>query len=314
MSGTNTNNVDVKIYNDESQTAYLERLQDQLAVFNGASAGCLLLTAESIPGDLRKTAFYKGDASLRWRDPNSNEPVTSSGLSMDEQVGIKVPWMLDPKSATEESFKRRARSLTEFAQLMGAETADATVSYQIDHALKALQAASTSSGMTVKGTVGADGTKLFTKAMRRFGDKAERVKLFVMHSATYHDLVDKAISEVTYQSESVVLYNGSPASLGRPILVTDRCPIDKIFALQPGAAVITESQAPAFRFYEDNAHENLGVMYRAEGTFNIDLLGYTYELSQGINPKLDVISSPAAWRKITKSDKLLAGVVIDLAA
>ncbi|MDP0461918.1 major capsid protein, partial [Glaesserella parasuis] len=46
-------NKDVIIYNELAQTAYLERIQDNLNVFNAASNGCILLQDENIQGDFR---------------------------------------------------------------------------------------------------------------------------------------------------------------------------------------------------------------------------------------------------------------------
>ncbi|MCF8991986.1 major capsid protein, partial [Pseudomonas carnis] len=54
-----TVNSDLIIYNDEAQTAYLERIQDNLDVFNASSNGAIVLDNELIQGDFRKRAFYK---------------------------------------------------------------------------------------------------------------------------------------------------------------------------------------------------------------------------------------------------------------
>ena len=59
-----TINSDMKIYNDLAQTAYLERLQDNLQIFNEASNGAITLIDELIEGDLKKRAFYKIGGSI----------------------------------------------------------------------------------------------------------------------------------------------------------------------------------------------------------------------------------------------------------
>lgn len=59
-----TVNSDMIIYNDLAQTAYLERIQDNITVFNAASNGAIVLINELIEGDLRKRAFYKVGALL----------------------------------------------------------------------------------------------------------------------------------------------------------------------------------------------------------------------------------------------------------
>jgi hypothetical protein len=55
--------------------------------------------------------------------------------------------------------------------------------------------------------------------------------------------------------------------------------------------------------------------FRAEGTFNLDLLGYSWKDSTGgVNPNLAAIGAGANWTKYATSDKVTAGVLIDLSA
>lgn len=52
-----TTNNDVLIYNELAQTAYLERLQENLAVFNKASNNAILLSDENLQGDFTKESL-----------------------------------------------------------------------------------------------------------------------------------------------------------------------------------------------------------------------------------------------------------------
>ncbi|APG53117.1 hypothetical protein BGK56_00005 [Providencia stuartii] len=61
-----TTNSDLVIYNDLAQTAFLERRQDNLAVFNQASNGAIVLDNLFIEGDFRKRALVP--YSDYWRD------------------------------------------------------------------------------------------------------------------------------------------------------------------------------------------------------------------------------------------------------
>ncbi|MNG11108.1 hypothetical protein D3C84_946190 [compost metagenome] len=136
-----------------------------------------------------------------------------------------------------------------------------------------------------------------------------------MDSATYFDMVDQAITEKVYEEAGVVIYGGQPGTMGKPVLVSDTIPAETIFGLQAGAVKITESQAPGFRSYNIDNQENLAMGFRAEGTFNMDLLGYSWKDSTGgINPNLAAIGAGANWSKYATSDKVTAGVLIDLSA
>lgn len=135
-----------------------------------------------------------------------------------------------------------------------------------------------------------------------------------MHSTTYFDIVDQAMDNKLYEEAGVVVYGGQPGTLGKPVLVTDSAPVDAILGLVASAVKITESQAPGFRSYDINTQENLAIGYRAEGTVNIDLLGYSWDTSKGANPDLAKLSNQVNWKKHFDSNKSTAGVLIKLGA
>jgi len=310
-----TVNNDLIIYNDLAQTAYLERMQDVLDVFNAASGGALVLRNELIEGDLRKRAFYKIGGTVAHRDVNSDAKVTATKISADEMVGIKTPWSYGPFSTTEEAFKRRARSPEEFSMLIGQDMADASMDYFIKAAFAALGAAiGANTDMVGTGSFATDHKKVLTRGMRKFGDRFNRIALFAMDSATYFDLVDDAIDAKVFEEAGAVVYGGSPGTMGKPVLVSDKIPAQKIFGLQAGAATITESQAPGVRSYLINDQANLALGFRAEGAFNVDVMGYSWKDSAPANPDIDKLGKPANWRKHANSNKATAGVIIDLAA
>ncbi|KFA58955.1 hypothetical protein A9G48_02935 [Gilliamella sp. wkB18] len=310
-----TVNTDLIIYNDLAQTAFLERRQDNLDVFNAASNGAILIDNELIEGDFRKRAFYKVNGSIDPRDINSVDPVTGKKIGAGEAVGVKVPWKYGPYETTEEAFKRRGRDISEFSEVIGVDVADATLEGYVKYAINSLMAAiGANTDMTVTADIATDGKKTLTKGLRKYGDKFNRVALFVMHSTTYFDIVDQAMDNKLYEEAGVVVYGGQPGTLGKPVLVTDSAPVDAILGLVASAVKITESQAPGFRSYDINTQENLAIGYRAEGTVNIDLLGYSWDTSKGANPDLAKLSNQVNWKKHFDSNKSTAGVLIKLGA
>lgn len=309
-----TTNSNMVIYNDLAQTAYLERLQDNLAVFNAASNGAINVFDELIEGDYRKKAFYKIGGSIEHRDVNSTNAVTPKNISAGEMVGPKVPFKYGPYATTEEAFKRRVRSPEEFSELVGQDYADALIKGYFEHAAAALNGAiGSNSDMQVVAQFATDGKKVLTKAMRKFGDKFGRLALWIMDSASYFTIVEDAIAEKLYQEADTVVYGGLPGTMGIPVLVTDQAKANTIYGLQSGAVDITNSQVPGFRSYSINDQENLAVGIRAEGAFNIDVLGYSYkDTAGGANPNLSTIGATANWQKHATSNKNTAGVIIDI--
>ncbi|MGP9796191.1 major capsid protein [Halomonas sp. 86] len=305
-----TVNSDLIIYNDLAQTAYLERIQEVFEVFNGASQGAIVLDSEMIEGDLRKRAFYKIGGAIAHRDVNSDAAVTAAKIDADEMVDVKVPFKYGPYQTTEEAFKRRARSPEEFSMLVGQDYADAVMVGRVEFAMSALEAAiGGNADMAVTGDFATDGKKVLTRGLRTLGDRFGRVALWVMDSGTYFDLVDQSIADKIYGETEVVIYGGQPGTMGKPVLVTDMCPAGQIFGLQAGSVRITESQAPGFRSYLIDDLENLAMGFRAEGTFNVGLMGYSWAGAE--NPNLAAIGTGASWTKYATSNKNTAGFLID---
>lgn len=309
-----TVNSNMVIYNDLAQTAYLERLQDNLAVFNAASNGAFTVIDEAIEGDFRQRAFYKIGGAIEHRDVNSTGAVALKNIGSGEMTGVKVPFKYGPYAATEESFKRRLRSPEEFSQLVGQDYADALIKGYFEYAAAALAGSvGGNANMNVAGQFATDGKKVLTKAMRKFGDKFGRLALWVMDSASYFTIVEDAITTKLFQEADTVIYGGLPGTMGIPVLVTDQAKADTIYGLQSGAVTITNSQVPGFRSYPINDQENLAIGVRAEGVFNLDVLGYSYKSATGgANPNLATIGATANWEKHATSDKNTAGVIIDI--
>lgn len=313
MAGETTTNADLIIYDDLAQTAFLERRQDNLAIFNAASNGAIILDNEMIDGDFRKRAFYKVGGSIEFRDVTSTDKVEGKKIGAGEAIGVKAPWKYGPYTTTEEAFKRRGRDVSEFSEVVGVDAADAALEGYIKYAVQALVAAiGGNNDMQVSADIATDGKKTLTRGLRKYGDKFNRVSLFVMHSATYFDIVDQAIDNKLYEEAGVVVYGGQPGTLGKPVLVTDQCPASYILGLVPNAVKITESQAPGFRSFPINDQENLAIGYRSEGTVNIDLLGYSWATAKGANPDITKIGNKGNWTKHFTDNKATAGVLINV--
>lgn len=308
---------DLIVYDQLAQTSYLERIQENLAVFGPASNNAIILRSEAVQGDFDKAAFYKEFGTVAHRDVTSNATVTPSNIAAEERVGVKSPWKFGPYATSEEAFKRRQVSPAQFYDLMGQAAADATREYMANAALTSVAAAiAGNSAMQATGTKA--NRKGLVEGLRKFGDKFSRVAMFVMSSSNWFDLVEQGIADKLYEEAGVVIYGGAPGTLGKPVLVTDLLDTspDYVYGLQTGAVQIVESQAPGFRSYLINDAENLQIGYRAEGTFNVDLLGYSWDVSTspaaGANPDLAALGTAGNWTKHATSNKNTAGVRIAL--
>ncbi len=314
MASQTTLNSNTVIYNDQVQTGYFERIQDVVDVFNAQSNGAILLNSTAIPGDLRQQAFYKIGGSIAHRNVDTDAAVETARITADEMVGVKVPWKYGPYAATEEAFKRRGRSPAEFSQMLGQDMADAVMEGWLQYSVAALEAAIRSNpAMVTAGSFVADGKKVLTKGLRLMGDRFGRIASWVMDSEAYFDIVDTAIDNKIFEEAGVVVYGGTPGTMGKPVIVTDNAPSGVIMGLQGGALTAIESQAPGMRTYDIDDQENLAIGFRAEGTFNVEVMGYSWDASEGgVNPNLSAIGASANWVKYATSNKATAGFIIDL--
>jgi hypothetical protein len=312
-----TINSNLVIYDRLLQTSYLERFQNVLEIFNAASAGAIVMRNELIQGDFAKSAFYKLAGQAAHRNVNSTSTVTPSAIAADQRVSVKCPWKYGPYAATEESFKRRLRSIEEFSQVVGENLADASMQYMVQGSIAALTGAiGGNSALVATANWATDGKKVLTKGMRTFGDRASRVNLWLMNSATYFDLVDNSIDEKIFEEAGLVVYGGQPGTMGKRVLVTDYCPADTILGLVPGALDLVESQLPGYRLYDIDDQENLTKAIRAEGAFNLEVLGYAWDVSGSpaapANPNLTQLGTAANWTKVATDDKATAGFIIEI--
>lgn len=301
---------DFKVYDDLAQTNYMERIQENIDLFNAQSNGAIVLRSESIVGDESKRAFYNDTGDVSHRDVTSNSAVSTTAITGDEHVTVKTPWKYGPYSITEESYKRRGVDPSLFYSQMGQAAADHTKEYFVTAALASLGAAINAGGMTATGSI-AD-KKGLINGLRKFGDRFNRVALWVMSSDVFFDVVQGAITDKIYEEAGMVVYGGQPGTLGKPVLVSDEVDDSPnyVYALQRGAIQIVESQPPGFRSYEDNSTENLALAYRAEGAFNVDALGYSW--TGTANPNLAALGTQGNWAQDAASDKNTAGVQITL--
>jgi len=113
----------------------------------------------------------------------------------------------------------------------------------------------------------------------------------------------------------VVIYGAMPGTLGKPVLVTDTCSSTKVYGLQPGAVICTESQTPGVKSYQIDNTENFQIGYAAEGVFNIDVMGYSWDTAVGLaNPTAAALALAANWNKHATDNKNTAGFILDLSA
>jgi hypothetical protein len=167
-------------------------------------------------------------------------------------------------------------------------------------------------------TVGATITHAaLVDAMAKRGDKASDISCLVMHSKPYFDLVKQAITDKIFQVANVAIYAGTVATFGKPTIVIDSPPLVDAGApntyntllLVPGAVTVKESELETVVLDGPlTGLENLIYRLQGEYAYNVECLGFKYDVAQGVNPTDNVLGTAANWVKEATDDKALAGV------
>lgn len=339
-----TTTAHVKIYEEQFQGGFIETVQQNVAAFNAASGGGIMMNARQLVGRFEQEAFWQEvvAAKIQRRDPTaaSSSTVEPDRLTQEEFVGVKLDRRNGPFEVNVDSFRKIGEiaaaqtpggnipGAAAFSRVIGTQTAQAMPQEQLNTALSALVGKLAAVEALYVDKVAADyiHTVFLAQALSRFGDQAGNIRAWVMHSAAYWNLVSQQIADLSpiYSADGVSILRGSPATLNRPVLVTDSpslvnvdgggTGVDTYFTLglAPGAAVLDIS-APPIAVMEGpiTGSDNLYLRWQAEYSYNLRLRGAAWDLTEGANPDAAAVASGANWLTRVGDVKLLPGVIVE---
>jgi len=308
-----------KIYDAEFNSAYIEALQMNVNVWNAASAGTIILSAESMKGNFEKKAIFKELSSssiMKHRDPSSVAAITAETLDQIEQIGVKLNRYSFIQKTADAFAKLAMDPDATFSQIVGVATAQAQVEDAVNTIIGAVSGAIQSEATMVMG----DGTKEMTftdvNALRfAYGDKFDRVKALWMHSSTASKFVDLNINEKMDNVGGITINTGKFASLGLPVIIVDSPSFGMtagkaVLALTDEAGIVIDSEAPRTYVDFDPTSENTMLRIKRETAMNILVKGYSYTKGT-VSPTNAVLSNKTSWGKFATDMKNTAGVVFN---
>jgi hypothetical protein len=308
------------IYSPEYHTAMIEALAKNLNLFNQGSAGAITLRAQDIIGDYEsKTAFKLAD-TVDFRNTSSTSGQDDAYLEDAEHTAIKCNMKYKPVKMTLDAWRKKGMSGATFSAVLGAQNAVRKQQMLVTIATTAL-AAKISSVAALTNDITSDSTATLSTAalaggLAKFGDAAGNIVAWVMHSKPYFDLVQNAITEKIYNEAGLVVYGGSPGTLGKPVVITDgglvtddSTPIYITLGLTAGAFDIVQSEPDVVWSAEVTGEENLAYRIQGEFAVNLAMRNCSWDLSNGgLNPDLTALGSAAYWDAVYSDAKLLPGV------
>jgi hypothetical protein len=316
-------NTDLKLYDEQIQAGMWEGVAQALTAFNAASAGTILTSSKSHPGNYSKEAMWGMISGLlSARDPLTTSNATAVKPAQVELIGVKTKTIIGPVEITLDALRAIETPLDEYSFVLGQQIGQAKVQRMINLAVAAVEAALqaqtdlnysalTLSTKTLK-------TAYLVSAMAKMGDAGQRIAAWVMHSKQYFDLVGAQIGENLTGMSDKIVYGASAATLGRPVVISDipalindvaSTDTYQVLGLVPGAVSIEESEQSAMVSQIISGQKNLINRTQGEYAATIKVKGCQWDVtSGGAAPSDAAIGTHTNWDKVATSIKDLPGV------
>lgn len=321
---------DFVVYDREFFSGMNEVLQQNTEVFNGASGGAVRLVTASLRGDFDKQSFMKKvtGGTVTHRDITSTAAVTPAKMEQGELVAPKINRRIGPNSNTLDAWKKIEADPQMFSFYYGQQVAeDVAADWLNTLVLAGVTCMETEANMVYDATGETDPklrTEYLVRGLKKLGDKAQRVRAWVMHSNTFYDLVESQILDKVTNVADAVIYGGAPGTLNRPVIVTDSpalveadgvsSGVDayKVLGLTDEALVATQSEDQNILSDTELGRENIVMTIQGEYAFNTRVKGFSYT-AVTINPDDAALGTGANWAFAMHDQKLGPGVLIRVA-
>ena len=321
---------DFKIYNDQFFGGMAETLQQDTSALR--SFGVNVVT-RALRGDYEYTSFLKKISGLvSRRDTTSTSAATDLAVTMDENISVKLARKIGPVAQSLDAFRKAAMAFRAdfdpsgaqgYSRYLGQMYAKDIEGDMLDTSLLAarvfLENANTNSNRFVIAANGTLTTAALVSTLAKMGDASSKVRAWVMHSKVYFDLVQYQINPTNNGSDlAYQVINAGPASLNRPIIVTDSPSLVvtgtpdlyRTIGLTDAGIEIIESENQELVTDTVTGLENLVVRMQGEYAYNLGIKGAKWDVANGgANPNSAALSTATNWDQVSTSNKDFAGVV-----
>lgn len=312
---------DLEVFNEYAYSAMTEVVDQQVEKFNEASRNAIVLRPSAHQGDYSEMAFWKNLTGLV-RRRNSYGSGTVSALDLEHllDTSVKIAAGTPPVNIPPGQMRWIQRAPQEQGVVYGQQLAKAMMQDMLNTAITGMVAAlSGESEVVYDGTAGTFEPSTFVAGTRLFGDAAERIVCYVMHSKAINDLWadNLANAERLFMYESI---NVMMDPFGRVMVVTDS---DSLINTTPnpdqystlglvaGACTIGQNNDFDNNIETKNGDENILRTIQSEWSYNLGIKGFAWDKTNGgPSPNDAAIAVATNWDRYSTSEKDLAGVLI----
>lgn len=322
---------DVASFDATFQTGMMETIAQNIRVFD-QSRGTIRLIDERLGGSYSKRAVRRRLTSpISRRDPTSVSAATDIAATTTADVGVKLKRTFGPVANTRDAWNEMIAdaggSIEALALDYGRVAGEEMLKDQIDSALRALQAslANQADNLFTVASSGTMKTEALIDGLAKFGDAANGIVCWVMHSKAYYNLVkDQAVTTNIDGVSNFAVATATPVTMNRPVVVVDSEAL--VIASGTGSSATTDyyslgltldacliknSRNMDVIFDNVTGLANLVTRVQAEYDYNIELKGFAWDITNGgANPTNAAVATGSNWDKTGTSHKHLPGIVI----
>lgn len=302
---------------------YADRVAQNIDAFNEKAAGCIRLVNARKPGQYDYKALIKNLGGIVARqDLTTAASQTPLNFTMENAIKVKLHRKVKPVDVSHAAVESVGLDVDAFSVAYGEQAAE-------DQRVDMLTVALSGAGAALKqnaglnyydGTAGTLNSDRLLAGLRLYGDNAHKLKLLVMHSKAYFDLTAYQIAPANNGDPiaNAVMMGGSPATFGRPVLITDSAGLINgsqyfVLALVEGAVSLEITAAERFIRDTVSGGEQIVERFQGEYAYNLGLQGFKWDVTNGgANPSTAAVATGTNWDKVVTEDKNLAGVCIEV--
>lgn len=302
------------IFQSQVATMVMELLTQQVAKFNQASNGAIVLaTGEHIGDFIEKTSWAVMSGLAQRRNAYSDKPVDSMELKQILDRAIKVDGRIGPVDVTGTQIKRLGKDMAEAVSVVSESATNQIMADQLNTSLLATKSAISTESKLISVDSGSISLRKLHRGTRVFGDNSSKLIAWAMSGFAYNDLIDSNLKNENRLFEYGSVSVAKDVS-GRIIVITDApclsdtSNVDSVLGLVSGACVAMASPL-SMAGNTVTGKENIVHQYQGEYDFTIGVKGFAWE-SKEKSPTDAMIGAKASWKKIASDVKDCAGVLL----
>lgn len=319
---------DLAVFSEYFYTSSTEVLRQQVNLFNGATAGAIVLGAGAHQGDFSDRVMYAAVQGLvRRRNAYGSGAVVPKHLTHLIDTMVKVASGTPPLEMNPSQFLWIQRNPEEAGVVYGQQLAVQVLADMLNSGLGALYAAMAGISSNVLDitarTTPADKMNFgaLAEAHGLLGDQSGGgVAAWILHSKPMFDIFQNQLNNAerlfTYGNVSVIR-----DPFGKMFVMTDSPALVNLaatpdvyhtFGLTQGAIVIEQNNDYIANEETKNGDENITRTFQAEWSFEMGIKGFAWDKANGGKSPTDAaLLTGSNWDRIATSHKDLPGVIIE---